>query len=324
MKAGIIGSGKMGIDLFRYLKNCGGISDLTIVGRNNKTIKMRGHSIICSCDYSVLGDCDLLIEAVAEDLSVKQEVFKNVAGYIKDDCIIASNTSSLDLSLVFPDVLGMHRCIGLHFFYPILLTPVVEVGGFQETSKETIDKVNLWVAAMNKSPLYLEPEAHFLITRILASLISCAYEFYLLNEITIEEIDAAVRNLMRFGAFETLDSIGFNLSASIFSNYSTGRNEGKFIALSKKLDELQRLGYYGRGAGSFSDAEKDGVLHRRPENMCGRKEERLLCLLKEQLLMEIGFFVDSDLIGRGQVVEALISAIGLDESFAEDILGETI
>ena len=88
-----------------------------------------------------LSDSDLTIEAIIENLDIKQAVFSELETYVSDNCIIASNTSSLSIASIAASLEKPERCVGIHFFNPAPLMKLVEVIPAIQTSKEVLDKV---------------------------------------------------------------------------------------------------------------------------------------------------------------------------------------
>src|SRR5690606_37672993 len=110
-------------------------------GRIDITEKSRIQNNVSYVDnLKELKDSNLTIEAIIENLDIKKKVFSELESYVADDCIIASNTSSLSIASIASALKQPERCIGIHFFNPAPLMQLVEVIPAIQTSKATLDK----------------------------------------------------------------------------------------------------------------------------------------------------------------------------------------
>ena len=163
MNIGIIGSGTMGSGIAQVAATSGWkvklydtnqsaldkakaaleriLKRLIEKGRIDETEKNRIQGNIQYVDsLKSLSDADLTIEAIVENLDIKKKVFSELENYVSEDCIIASNTSSLSIASIASSLQNPERCIGIHFFNPAPLMKLVEVIPAIQTSKETLDK----------------------------------------------------------------------------------------------------------------------------------------------------------------------------------------
>ena len=163
MKIGIIGSGTMGISIghFMSLKDNPTIiydnskktlkqaeenlhkliSKLEIKNKYSKdTVSRIKNNIKFSSQIKDLADSELIIEAIIEDLDAKKDVFSKIEKIVNKECIIASNTSSLSITALASSIEKNNRFIGLHFFNPANLMPLVEIIPAIQTSNDTIEK----------------------------------------------------------------------------------------------------------------------------------------------------------------------------------------
>jgi len=111
-------------------------------------------------------EANLVIEAVPEDLKLKNDLFRELAGVVTSDCVLASNTSSLSLAKVFDGVAGPERCIGMHFFNPVPLMKLLEVVRTEATSQAVIDAVNSYGTALGKEPILVVDSPGFASSRL--------------------------------------------------------------------------------------------------------------------------------------------------------------
>ena len=173
MNVGIIGSGTMGSGIAQVAATSGCavkiydtkqealdkskvslekvLSRLVVKGRIDETEKTRIQSNISYVDtLEALGDSNLTIEAIVENLAIKQKVFSELETYVADDCIIASNTSSLSIASIAASLQRPERCVGIHFFNPAPLMKLVEVIPAIQTSQEVLDKATQTISDWKK------------------------------------------------------------------------------------------------------------------------------------------------------------------------------
>jgi len=111
-------------------------------------------------------DADLVIEAVPEDLALKNGLFKELAPLCPPGCVLASNTSSLSLAKVFAGVAGPERCIGMHFFNPVPLMKLLELVRTPQTGTRTIDRVTAFARQLGKEPILVVDSPGFASSRL--------------------------------------------------------------------------------------------------------------------------------------------------------------
>ncbi len=109
---------------------------------------------------------DLVIEAVPEKLELKNGLFRELAGVVRPDCVLASNTSSLSLAKVFAGVSKPERCIGMHFFNPVPLMALLELVRTDSTSAATIDAVTAYSKQLGKEPIVVKDSPGFASSRL--------------------------------------------------------------------------------------------------------------------------------------------------------------
>lgn len=160
-------------------------------------------------------DADLAIEAVFERLDIKQDVFRKLDEHCKSDAILASNTSAIPITEMAAMVRRPEQVLGLHFFSPVPMMPVVEVVKGISTSENTIEQAVLFVKKLGKEPIRVENDIPgFLLNRI--NLVSYVEAIRLLESGigTVEDIDTGVRLGFgrKMGPFETGDMVGLDVS----------------------------------------------------------------------------------------------------------------
>jgi 3-hydroxybutyryl-CoA dehydrogenase len=165
--------------------------------------------------FSDATEADLVIEVVFEQLNIKQDVFKKLDEHCRPDAILASNTSAIPITEMAAMVRQPEQVVGLHFFSPVPMMPVVEVVKGLATSEDTVEQAVLFVKKLNKEPIRVENDIPgFLLNRI--NLVSYVEAIRLLESGigTVKDIDTGVRLGFgrKMGPFETGDMVGLDVS----------------------------------------------------------------------------------------------------------------
>jgi 3-hydroxyacyl-CoA dehydrogenase/enoyl-CoA hydratase/carnithine racemase len=116
-----------------------------------------------STGYDGFADCDLVLEAVFEELEVKQQVFRELREHVRDDCVLATNTSSLSVEEMGADV-------GIHFFNPVAVLPLVEIVKTSDTDDETLATAWAFAERLRKRPVLVADAPAFVVNRVLTRL----------------------------------------------------------------------------------------------------------------------------------------------------------
>ena len=144
-------------------------------------------------DYEDLKDCDLIIEAIAEDMDVKKETFKKLDEICKEETILATNTSSLSITEIASSTNRPDRVIGMHFFNPVPVMKLVEVIKGIGTSDEVKDKIIELSKDLGKTPVEVEEAPGFIVNRILIPMINEAVGILADGIASAEDIDEAMK-----------------------------------------------------------------------------------------------------------------------------------
>jgi 3-hydroxyacyl-CoA dehydrogenase/enoyl-CoA hydratase/3-hydroxybutyryl-CoA epimerase len=157
----------------------------------------------------------VVIEAVFENLELKKRIFKDLCGQLADDCILATNTSSLSVTEMATAVNNPERFVGMHFFNPVEKMPLVEIIRGQRTSPETIAYVAALSSELGKFPIVVEDVPGFLVNRILIPYLNEAV-FLLQEGYSVEDIDRAATDFgMPMGPLRLLDEVGLDVAAHV-------------------------------------------------------------------------------------------------------------
>ncbi|VVD75329.1 3-hydroxybutyryl-CoA dehydrogenase [Pandoraea eparura] len=270
---GIVGAGAMGsgiaqivataglnavlIDINEYAL-AGGIESLTtgldrMVAKGTLDAALRSviiSRVETSTDYRRLADVDLIIEAATENFELKMRILAQIVSVVRPSAIIASNTSSISITALGAAISNPSRFIGMHFFNPVPLLPLVEIINGVQTSAETGRAVQELALRLSKVPICVKNSPGFVVNRILVPMINEA--FFLLAEgiASAEEIDAGMRLGANhpIGPLALADLVGLDVCLSVMDVFAKDFGDTKYRAC-PLLRELVAAGRLGRKSG---------------------------------------------------------------------------
>ncbi|WP_327328410.1 3-hydroxyacyl-CoA dehydrogenase [Streptomyces sp. NBC_01210] len=213
-----------------------------------------------AADLAELADAALVVEAVLEQLVVKQELFAALEKIVADDCLLATNTSSLSVTAVAGALERPGRFVGLHFFNPAPLLPLVEVVSGHATDEEAATRAWATAAAWGKTPVRCADTPGFIVNRVARPFYAEAFAVYEEQGADPATIDAVLRESggFRMGPFELTDLIGQDVNEAVTrSVWESFFHSPKFLpSLAQcRLVESRRLGRKS-GHGWFSHAQE--------------------------------------------------------------------
>jgi 3-hydroxybutyryl-CoA dehydrogenase len=202
-----------------------------------------------STDYADLAGADLLIEAATEAFELKRSILRKLAEIAGPESIIATNTSSLSVTLLAADVPDATRFIGIHFFNPVPLMPLVEVVRGVATNDATSARAATFVVELGKTPIVVRNSPGFVVNRLLIPMINEA--FFLLGEAvaSAEEIDQGMKLGANhpIGPLALADLIGLDVCLAVMDVLLKDFGDGKYRA-APSLRELVAAGRLGKKA----------------------------------------------------------------------------
>lgn len=163
--------------------------------------------------------CDLVIEAVFEELTVKHDVFRELERHVSPECILASNTSSLSIGDIASVLENPSRMVGIHFFNPVAVMPLVEVVRGAQTSDEAVATAVACVRTLRKTAIVTADSTGFVVNRILAKLLGEAMHAIEIGT-GYDVVDDAVAPLgLPMGPFELLELVGLQVGAHVLDTH---------------------------------------------------------------------------------------------------------
>ena len=201
-------------------------------------------------DIQDLSGCDLVIEAIVEDVPTKEHLFTELGGVCKAAAILASNTSSLSLSTLAAASDRPESVIGLHFFNPPTILRLVEVISSESTSEAATDAAMAFCDSIDRLTVRVRDTPGFIVNRLLVPFIFDAIRMVESGTATAEDIDQACKVGLShaMGPLATADLIGLDtlihISESMFEEYGEPRFKAPTI-----LRRMVSLGHLGRKSG---------------------------------------------------------------------------
>jgi 3-hydroxybutyryl-CoA dehydrogenase len=283
MKSAIIGSGAMGSGIAQVIASAG--NTVVLFDTNGAALQKAGQSLkstfaklaekgklskedadrfFGNISYietlESLSDADLVIEAIVEDLGIKQQVFKSIEAIVSRDCILATNTSSLSIASIASACQVPQRVIGIHFFNPAPLMALVEIIPAVQTRPGLADEVKLMVSSWGKLPVITKDTPGFIVNRVARPFYSEAIRIYEEGIADCATIDMAMTTIggFKMGPFTLMDFIGhdvnYRVTESVFQSFFYDPRFKPSLS-QKRLFEAGYLGKKsGRGFYDYSEA----------------------------------------------------------------------
>jgi 3-hydroxybutyryl-CoA dehydrogenase len=201
-------------------------------------------------DLADLADCDLVIEAVLEDLELKRETLAELDRITRPEAVLATNTSALSVAEIAEATGRPERVVGMHFFNPAPVLPLVEIVRTSKSSDDAVDAAYAWAERAGKQPVACNDTPGFIVNRILIPLLNDCVR--VLDEAGVEpqEMDKAMTNGAGWplGPCALIDLIGVDVHVHA-SEVLHGKLDEARMAPPDRLVEMQREGRLGRKTG---------------------------------------------------------------------------
>lgn len=327
MKVGVLGAGTMGAGIAQVAAQAG--HDVVLVDLNQEVLKKAESNLIKVLDRLVekgkltsehskeiqnrfsysnstadFADCGIIIEAIVENIDVKHSVFKELESIVSENCILASNTSSLPIASIGSVLQNPSRIIGIHFFNPAPLMPLVEIIPAVQTSSEVIEQSKSLIDRWKKITVLCKDTPGFIVNRVARPFYGEALRIYEEGVADFATIDWAMTELagFRMGPFTLMDYIGndinYTVTESVFTAfYFDSRYKPSFTQ--KRHFEA---GYLGRksGRGYYDYAEGNAQPEPIKDLMVGQQiVDRILVMLMNEaidaLFLNVASKTDIDL-----------------------------
>ena len=206
--------------------------------------------IATSTDYAQLKGAQLVIEAATENLALKVKILQQVAASVADDCVIATNTSSLSITQLGASVSQPERFIGVHFFNPVPMMALVEIIRGLQTSDATYASAMALTERVGKTAISAGNRPGFVVNRILVPMINEAIFVRQEGLASAEDIDIGMRLGCNqpIGPLALADLIGLDTLLAIMEAFHEGFNDSKYRP-APLLKEMVAAGWLGRKSG---------------------------------------------------------------------------
>ena len=207
-------------------------------------------NLIPSVDQQDAADCDLVVEAIVENMDVKAKVFSNLDQICKPSCILASNTSSLPITEIAAHTKRPEKVIGMHFMNPVPVMKLVEIIRGLATSDETYEAIKAEGLALNKTPVEVRDVPGFISNRVLQVMINeaiyCLYE----GVASPEDIDTVMKlgRTHPMGPLQLADFIGLDTVLAIMETLYDGYADCKYRPC-PLLRQYVKAGWLGKKSG---------------------------------------------------------------------------
>lgn len=244
-----------------------------------------------------IGRADVVIEAIVERLDVKQKLFADLETKLKPGAVLATNTSSLKLADISAPMRDPGRLIGLHFFSPVAMMPLVEVVKGEGTREDEVQKGAAFVTAIDKFPLITRDVPGFLVNKVLTPYMFAAMARLEKGE-DKEKIDEAVRTFgMPMGPIELADSVGLDICAHVAR--ILGKDPG-----GSRLEALVQAGKLGKKTGEGFYKWVDGKPQRGKSDWSKSELERLGREIVAPIIEEAQKSLDEGVVASADLVDA--------------------
>jgi len=290
MQIGIIGSGAMGSGIAQLAatashstlifdnnsdalhrsaeKTAHGLESQVLKGKISKDEATRiSNNITYISNLGAFSGCDMIIEAIVEDLDIKKQVFKELEMVVSDTCILATNTSSLSVTSIAAACKNAYRVIGIHFFNPAIIMPLVEIIPGLQTDKRTLNESCDIIKGLGKTIVKAKDTPGFIVNRVARPFYGEAFKMYEEGLADIATIDWALKEKggFKMGPFELTDFIGHDVNYAVTESVWTAFYYDPRFRPSLCQKRLVEAGFLGRKSGKGFYDYSEGVIQPLPD-----------------------------------------------------------
>jgi len=199
-------------------------------------------------DIKDVSGSGLVIEAIIENLEIKQKVFTEIENLVDEECIIASNTSSLSIASIASALKKAERVVGIHFFNPAPLMPLVEIIAAVQTSEDTLTKAKIIIDSWKKVTVIAKDTPGFIVNRVARPFYGEALRIYEEGVADFATIDWAMREIggFRMGPFQLMDYIGNDINYTVTETVFTAFYFDSRYKPSFTQKRMMEAGYLGK------------------------------------------------------------------------------
>ncbi len=256
-----------------------------------------------SLDYADFASCDWVIEAVFEELKIKQEVFQKLEQYVSSECILATNTSSLSVDAIAQGLEHPERVIGFHFFNPVAVMPLVEVVRAMRSSDEAVATGMKVAKGLKKTAVITSDSAGFVVNRLLGFLLGEAMRA--VDEgASFEKVAEAIAPLgLPMNPFDLLELVGLKVGAHVLDSMHAF-NQERFYASSN----LHKLAEYGKllerdGKGKIKGYDRKAIEIVGNSSDSGPSREEIFERVNLGLAREVKLMLDEGVVHSAQDID---------------------
>ena len=227
-----------------------------------------------STDLKDIKGSGLVIEAIIEDLKIKQKVFSDIEKWVDEKCIIASNTSSLSIASIGSACKKAERVIGIHFFNPAPLMPLVEIIPAVQTSEETLKIAKAMIDSWGKITVVVKDTPGFIVNRVARPFYGESLRIYEEGIADFATIDWALKEIggFKMGPFELMDYIGNDINYTVTETVFTSFYFDQRYKPSFTQKRMMEAGFLGRKSGrGYYDYSLENLPKANEDRQLGKK-----------------------------------------------------
>ena len=212
-------------------------------------------------DYALAADCDLVVEAIFENYDAKQNIFKALEEIVREDCILATNTSSLSVTRIGSVLKNPGRFIGLHFFNPVPVMKLLEIVVGLRTADALIETAKEIGVALGKTPVVAKDNPGFIVNRCLVPYVNEGINILAEGVASVEDIDTGLKLGANhpMGPLELGDLIGLDIILEVMEAFYKDFGDSKYrpSSLLRKMVDSKQLGQKtGKGFYTYENGKK--------------------------------------------------------------------